>query len=181
MGRVVDLLECAMESIEQNQSLVLDQNFMMNIFKDLKEELPPLSDYLKFLYKEKKSSLFGNQKSKVIPLANLRDELFSPICETNKDTTSMTIELGKIAASAILKEIRDESKATAQYLSSVSGEFSWGNILESTHAKGLKKMAVNDLAESSFGGTTRQIQNYGRIGLTNAGGVDQVKRNGDFF
>ena len=38
---------------------------------------------------------------------------------------------------------------------------------------------MNDPAESSFGGTTRQLQCYGRIGLTNAGGVDQVKRNGD--
>ena len=38
---------------------------------------------------------------------------------------------------------------------------------------------MNDPAESSFGGTTRQLQCFGRIGLTNAGGVDQVRRNGD--
>ena len=44
---------------------------------------------------------------------------------------------------------------------------------------GLSKLAVNDPVESSFGGTTRQIQYFGRIGLTNAGGVDQVRRNGD--
>ena len=42
-------------------------------------------------------------------------------------------------------------------------------------------MAVNDPSEISFGGTTQQIQTFGRIGLTNAGGVDQVKRNGDFY
>ena len=42
-------------------------------------------------------------------------------------------------------------------------------------------MAVNDPSESSFDGTTQQIQTFGRIGLSNAGGVDQVKRNGDFY
>ena len=42
------------------------------------------------------------------------------------------------------------------------------------------KRAVNDPAESSFAGTTQQLQCFGRVGLTNAGGVDQVKRNGDF-
>ena len=45
---------------------------------------------------------------------------------------------------------------------------------------GFQKTAVNDPVESSFGGTTRQLQCYGRIGLTNSGGVDQVKRNGYF-
>ena len=42
------------------------------------------------------------------------------------------------------------------------------------------KRAVNDPAKSSFAGTTQQLQCFGRVGLTNAGGVDQVKRNGDF-
>ena len=40
-------------------------------------------------------------------------------------------------------------------------------------------MAVNDPTESSFGGTMRQIQYFGRIGITNACGVDQVTCIGD--
>ena len=38
---------------------------------------------------------------------------------------------------------------------------------------------MNDPAESYFGGATRQLQCFSRVGLTNTGGVDQVKRNGD--
>ena len=42
-----------------------------------------------------------------------------------------------------------------------------------------KDFVVNDPAESSFGGATRQLQHFGHVGLTNAGGVDQVKRKGE--
>ena len=42
-------------------------------------------------------------------------------------------------------------------------------------------MAVNDPAEISFGVVTVQIQPYGKIGLTNAGGVSQVRVNGDLW
>ena len=40
-------------------------------------------------------------------------------------------------------------------------------------------MAVNDPAERSFGALTGQLQCFGRIGLTNAAGVSQVRTNGD--
>ena len=62
----------------------------------------------------------------------------------------------------------------------MGGKFSWSSTSDNDHRGGLGVMAVNDQAESSFGGTTRQIQNFGRTGLTNAGGIDQVKRN-NFF
>ena len=106
-------------------------------------------------------------------------ELFNPACEINKSTDEMTRHLGSITASAILQELRDETKATSYYLSSIQGKSSWGKTSVQSHQAGLRKIAVNDPAESSFGGTTRQLQCFGRIGLTNAGGVDQVKRNGD--
>ena len=40
-------------------------------------------------------------------------------------------------------------------------------------------MAVNDPAENTFGGLTAQLQQFGRIDLSNAGGMIQIKRNGD--
>ena len=36
---------------------------------------------------------------------------------------------------------------------------------------GLFKMSVNDPAEIYFGAMTGQLQSYGKIGLTNSGGV----------
>ena len=55
-----------------------------------------------------------------------------------------------------------------------------GGITPKDHAAGLYKMAVNYLAEISFGALTRKLQSFGRIGLTNAAGVSQVRINGDF-
>ena len=46
---------------------------------------------------------------------------------------------------------------------------------------GLFKMVVNDPSEGSFGAMTGQLQYYGKIGLTNNGGVSQVRLNGDFL
>ena len=123
--------------------------------------------------------MVADVKNKVVPLSKLRDELFSPISITNQSTSSLSIELGILSATAILTELRDHTKATASYLSSVGGKFSWANTSNESNMNGMNKFAVNDPAESSFGGTTRQIQYFGRIGLTNAGGVDQVRRNGD--
>ena len=47
------------------------------------------------------------------------------------------------------------------------------------HKAVLKKSVVNDPAESSFKETTSQIQSFGRIGLTSAGGVHQIQRNSE--
>jgi hypothetical protein len=39
---------------------------------------------------------------------------------------------------------------------------------------------MNDWSESALGGTTHQLQKYGRIGLTNAAAVSDTKTNGYF-
>ena len=39
-------------------------------------------------------------------------------------------------------------------------------------------MAVNDLAESAFGGLTAQLEEFGRIGLANAAAVSDMQQNG---
>ena len=41
MGRVLDTLEASMIEIAANPDKILDENFMMNIFKDYLAELPP--------------------------------------------------------------------------------------------------------------------------------------------
>eukprot|EP00965_Chrysotila_dentata_P087056 2873749-Pleurochrysis_carterae.AAC.2 len=60
-------------------------------------------------------------------LARLRDELFVPQSEANKDTDKMCSELGVVAAEACLAELRDPKKATSRHLASSDGALSWGN------------------------------------------------------
>ena len=75
----------------------------------------------------------------------------------NIQIESITARLGSIAATVLLKEIRDPKKATSDHLSIIGGKFSWEMTSKETHTDGLGKIAVNDPAESSFGATTRQL------------------------
>ena len=67
----------------------------------------------------------------------------------------------------------------AEHLSSAGGRLCWDHTSDADHAAGLFKMAVNDTNERSFGAITGQLKSYGKIGLTNSGGVSQVRVNGD--
>ena len=116
------------------------------------------------------------KNEKVIPLRRLRDELFSETSEVNEEIVEITSSLGSVAAAALLKELRDTTKATSDHLSRVSGKFSWGSTSADEHQACLGKIAVDDPAESLFGVTTRQIQCYGRVSLGNAGGVGMVQQ-----
>jgi hypothetical protein len=40
--------------------------------------------------------------------------------------------------------------------------------------------ATNDRSESALGGTTHQLQKYGRIGISNAAAISDAKTNGYF-
>ena len=93
----------------------------------------------------------------------------------------MTQKVGSITVADLLVELRDERKATVEYLFSGDGKCCWQNTSVNIHKAGLRKIAVDDPAESSFGGTTRQLQYYDPIRLTNVGGVDQVKRKRDLL
>jgi hypothetical protein len=116
-----------------------------------------------------------------VPLDLLRKQIFDKDMDGNKATENMTKLLGKKAASAILCELRDEKKATATHLNSVNGKNCWDNVSKIHKVYGVGKMAVNDPAESSFGGVTAQLRSFGRINLTSAGGVHQCKRDGLFY
>ena len=179
MGRAADMLQTALEAIEADPHLFLDQDFMFGIFDKLIDELPPFKAYLEYMYESKAMSLVGSSATNILPLASLRDELFHPDSETNQDTDDVAMDLAQVAATALLAELRDEKKATAEHLSSAEGKFSWDMTTEEDHQMGLGKFAVNDPAESSFGGLTQMLKCFGRIALASAGGVAQARWNGD--
>ena len=151
----------------------------MDIFSDIYQQLPPFLEQYTHMYEENTTQFGDKIKGKVVPYAALYKELVLPESEGNQDTDDITKKLGSIAAAALLVELRDERKTTVYYLSSSDGKFSWKNTSVDLHEAGLMKITANDHVERSFGGTARQLQYFGCIGLTSAGDVDQVKRNGD--
>ena len=68
-------------------------------------------------------------------------------------------------------------KSTTDNLSSYGDRFCWVNTSGADHAAGLLKIAVNDPAGIYFVAMTVQFQSYGKTGLTNDGGVSQVRVN----
>eukprot|EP00957_Ditylum_brightwellii_P144287 10992778-Ditylum_brightwellii.AAC.1 len=71
MGRMVDMLENALEAILGEGTLILDENFMMGIFKELQEELPPFAKYWSFIFEEEKMVLVAEPQTKQVPFYEL--------------------------------------------------------------------------------------------------------------
>jgi hypothetical protein len=86
-------------------------------------------------------------------------------------------ELGSIAATSIITELFDQNKATYKYLSVSKSEFSHHYSMEERKQSLIGIRATNDGPESVFGGATANIQRYGRISLSGAGSVGDMKQN----
>ncbi len=78
---------------------------------------------------------------------------------------------------AIYDELRDESKATFKYLYVSGSKYLWKGCDEARKKALLGKKATNDEAKSTLGGTTANIQRYGRINILSAGAISDTKRN----
>ena len=111
MGRAIDTLESKMENLASDPSKIADESFMMGLFDEYIEELPPLKEYWELLFEKKQMAVIARKSgTKVVHLARLRRQLFRPTKKTERESTNRMVELAKIAADAILQELRDEKK-----------------------------------------------------------------------
>ncbi len=79
MGRAVQLLYDAFVSIQENGSLLLDHDFIMNIFSSLYTELQPFKEYLDYHLEEKEGNVIGSDDAEERVLATeAMAELFWP-------------------------------------------------------------------------------------------------------
>ena len=177
MGRVGDALHNACFDILNDSTLIHDESYMMHIFDDLAGELPPFREYLDLMFEKKTSDYVVKQEDKALPYSMLLDELFTPEDCDNRDSTPVLEEVAKIGVAALQQELEDPKKATFRYLSISGSEFSFEHCPEETKNDMLGRWATNDLAESSFGGVTLQVQCFGRIGLCNAAAISDMKMN----
>ncbi|KAL7552655.1 hypothetical protein ACHAWF_015887 [Thalassiosira exigua] len=181
MGRVLDTLEKKMVQLSRSPAKITDESFMMSMFDEFINELPPLKKYLDDMFSKKQMKVVARKSgTKVVHLARLKSQLFSPQRKSEKDTTTRMKELARVAADAILAELRDTKKATHKYLSSSGSDYCWKRCSDERKQALLGKKATNDEAESSLGGTTSQVQKFGRIALSSAAAISDLKRNAFF-
>eukprot|EP00965_Chrysotila_dentata_P013474 446680-Pleurochrysis_carterae.AAC.1 len=92
MGRAIYILERTLAGIVEDGQMLLDENCMMGIFAELERELPPLAEYIKYMYCTKRMELAGSSVGEH-HFARLRRELFSLEMKANKETDELCIEL----------------------------------------------------------------------------------------
>ena len=87
-----------------------------------------------YFFEDKQSNTVRRRsKSKTLPYDELRAELFYPADETNQRTTQVVHDLAFEVATSMLAELRDERKATHNYLSISDGRFSAENASAADH------------------------------------------------
>ena len=179
MGKVMDKLKDDLESIIDSPDLIHSEEFMMGQLKEWEEELPEFQEYRRD-YIEKKTMFYFNSpgQDKAHPMKELMKELFTPEDQDNKNTTPRLEELAVIMAKAWIGKMVDPGWVNWKLLSDSEGEYSWDGSSDELKESMIGMMAVNDLAESSFGGVTAQLEVFGRVGLAHAAGVSDMQRNG---
>jgi hypothetical protein len=130
MGQTVDLTEEAFEKIANDGEIMLDKDFMMNIFEPIVDQVEPFAEYLEFIFENKEGHVFGSREkaNKWLPYDELHAELFFPTRNYVRQTHSIACHLAEVAAATFLIEFRDPKKATSDYLSSISGIRSWAMV-----------------------------------------------------
>jgi hypothetical protein len=69
MGQVIDTLYEKMVELSDKPRLILDEDFMIGIFADYHEKLPPFNKYWNYLFNTKRSSIVARQSgTKEVPL-----------------------------------------------------------------------------------------------------------------
>ena len=102
MGRVLDVLKESMDEINTNHSLILSKDYMMGIFVELHDELPPFKEFWEHKFEKQRMSVVQHTSTKVVHLARLRDELFAPVVEDNKNTGDVVETLAGIMSESLL-------------------------------------------------------------------------------
>ena len=89
MERAIKLLHDAFIEIQGDGSLLLEEDFIMNIFASLYDELPPFKEYQNYHLEEKEGNVIGSRKEeeRVLTIDEAMVELLWPQCMENRQTT----------------------------------------------------------------------------------------------
>ena len=89
MGIMVDKLETVIESIDEEGSLILKEEFMMIIFRGILDEITPFEKYWTHMFQTKSIPVVDEYQGKVFLFNRLSNEILSREESTNKNTSAM--------------------------------------------------------------------------------------------
>ena len=183
MAKSIDLVYEAFLKIERNPKLFLKEDFMMNIFKPLYEQLPELEDYMSWYFEEKNNLVSGttttNERKKGMKLA--REEFFYPTKIQNRESNDCCLLLATDFANCLILEFHDTNKVTYMYVSKRDGEYSMKKTTEEEKRQGYGIRANNDVSEGNFAVFDDALSTMGRGALSRAAAQGQSRYNRDFY
>ena len=94
MGRVLDTLHANLGEIITFPSLFLSEKYMMNLFYEYANELPPFKDYLQLMFNSRMMMVKNRTTGmRVVHLAMKKRELFNTNKKTNIKSTARMIDI----------------------------------------------------------------------------------------
>ncbi len=99
-------MEEAFEKIADDGEVMLDEEFMMNIFEPIVDQVEQFTEYLEFIFENKEGHVLGSRDKadKWLPFDELRTELFCPTWNYVHQTHSIACQLAEVAAATFLIE-----------------------------------------------------------------------------
>ena len=77
MGRMFDELEMALDYIEEEGGLILNEVFIMGIFQGIMDEFPPFEKYWTHMFQNKSMHVVAECQTKVFSFSRMHNELLS--------------------------------------------------------------------------------------------------------
>ena len=120
MARAINLVYLAAIKIRTDSTLILNEDFMMNILTPISNKVLELKDYLEWYFEEKRTLVHNDYSvdSRKSGIDIVRSELFYPEEKSNRETTHMCEILGEEVGDIIVVECEDKGagKVTHQYI-----------------------------------------------------------------
>ncbi len=94
MLRVIDTLYEKMNELHKSPSLIVNDGFIMSIFDEYLLELLPFEEYWKVTFEKRQMSVVARSRkdgTKMVHMALLRKELYSPTTPTNIKMRDMCV------------------------------------------------------------------------------------------
>ena len=179
MGKAIALLHDAFVEIQSDGLLLLEQDFIMNVFSPLYNKILPFKQYLDYHFEEKQGNVIGsnNEHDCVLAIDKAMAELFYPQKMENRQTTELCHELSIGVGTTLLTRLISPKKSMHNYIN--DGMLAFNNLSLAEKEASLGMRANNNPSEGNFATFTDVLCNSGRISIDSAAGIGRARYNKD--
>ena len=159
MGWALDILHGKLVKMTNDPKLILNEHFMMGLFKKLMRRLPPFREYWKLLWTKPKTPVVSRQSgAQLISMPEARTLIFNPVNVDDIACAPRVIELTPVLNTTLVGELTNEKKASWHNLSLSDSDICYKNIKDLFGGMLKSIKAANDDSKSALGETTANLQ-----------------------